>query len=85
MEKAEILIRVLEPEIDAKCAEIRQKKKRKTADKSLYSGSGDYAYNPCITYIFRSKSFYGIYSDNIYRSGIFKHITDFNKQRSTKL
>lgn len=80
MEKAEILIRVLEPEIDAKCAEIRQKKSERLLTKVFIAAA-----NPCVTYIFRSKSFYGIYSDNIYRSGIFKHITDFNKQRSTKL
>lgn len=33
MEKAEILIRVLEPEIDAKCAEIRQKKSERLLTK----------------------------------------------------
>lgn len=33
MEKADILIQVLEPEIDAKCAELRQKKSEKILTK----------------------------------------------------
>ena len=85
MEKADILIRALEPEIDMKCTEIEQKKKREIYDGNICFNRSGYACPPGDFDFLRRESVHGIYSGIIRRCGLCGSFTHINKQRSGTL
>lgn len=63
MEKVDILIQALSPEIDAKCAEIKQKKGEKTLTRVFVASALMMLTMSALLVFFRCKPYYDFYSE----------------------